>query len=184
MQEPILEPLIRHFRFQRILRHIEADSIVVDIGCGHTPHLLNRLEHYIKNGFGIDPLIKDQTLPKFKLLSQLLADKIPLRSNFADFVTMAAVLEHLDNPEAILSEAHRILKKGGKLLLTTPSHFNKPLLEFLSFGLGLVSVREIAEHKRYFWKKELLDAIQRAKFRKIKHEYFELWLNNFIVAEK
>ncbi len=184
MQEPILEPFIRHFRFKKILSHIVAGSVVVDIGCGHTPHLLNRLQHYIKNGYGIDPLIKNQTFPTFKLLSQLLATKVPLATSMADFVTMAAVLEHLDEPAAILSEAYRILKPGGKLLLTTPSHLNKPLLEFLSFGLGLVSTREIGEHKRYFLKQELVASIRRAGFKKIKHQYFEFWLNNFIIAEK
>lgn len=184
MKEPILEPFIRHFRFQKILSQIVPDSVVVDIGCGHTAHLLNRLQNYIKKGYGIDPLINDQTFPKFKLISQLLANKIPLPSKTADFVTMAAVLEHLENPEAILSEAHRILKSGGKLLLTTPSHPSKPILEFLSFGLGLVSTREIGEHKRYYWRKELVNLIRRAGFKKIKHEYFELYLNNFIIAEK
>lgn len=184
MQEPILEPFIRHFRFKKILAHILPGSVVVDIGCGHTPHLLNRLQHYIKHGYGIDPLIRNKTFPKFKLLSQLLADKVPLRSSLADFVTMAAVLEHVDQPKAILAEAYRILKPGGKLLLTTPSHLNKPLLEFLSFGLGLVSTREIGEHKRYFWKKELVASIKKTGFKKIKHQYFEFWLNNFVIAEK
>ena len=48
MTEPLLEPLLRKIRFEKVLKHIKHGTTVVDIGCGHTPHLLNRLEKYIK----------------------------------------------------------------------------------------------------------------------------------------
>lgn len=184
MREPILEPLIRAVRFHKILRHITSNSSVVDIGCGHTPNLLNRLSSSIRNGVGIDPLVRSNKIGHIRLVSQTLDDKINLRAGSADFVTLAAVLEHLENPLGVLLEARRILKPGGTLLLTTPSHLNKPLLDFLSFGLGLVSTREIGEHKRYYWKKELIKIFHAAGFKEVHHEYFELFLNNFVLAKK
>lgn len=184
MKEPILEPLLRHFRFRKILRHISPNSIVVDIGCGHTPHLLNRLERFIKEGTGLDQLVINGKKGKIKLVSSVLKRKIPIKSNYADHVTLIAVLEHLESPNELLKEAFRILKPGGKFLLTTPSHLNKPLLEFLAFKLNIVSPREIAEHKRYFWKSELVSVVKKAGFINIHHEYFEFFLNNFVVARK
>lgn len=184
MKEPLLEPILRKIRFDKILRYIQAGSVVVDVGCGHTPHLLNRLERYIKSGIGLDQLIASQQRGNIKLISKQLADKIPLKSLFADHVTLVAVLEHLDDPDALLKESYRILKRRGSLLLTTPTPANRPILEFLSFGLGIVSQREIAEHKTYFWKKELVSRLRRAGFKKIKHNYFEIYLNNFVVAYK
>lgn len=184
MSEPLLEPLLRKLRFDKALACISPNSTIVDIGCGHTPHLLNRLERYIKEGIGVDQLIGDRSYNNIKLISKLLADKIPLKSNLADHVTLIAVLEHLEMPGPLLKEAYRILKKGGTLILTTPTPLNKPLLEFLSFRLGLVSRREVAEHKTYFWKKELLRLVRAAGFKNIKHQYFELYLNNFLVVEK
>lgn len=183
-REPILEPILRRIRFDMVLKHVRAGSVVVDLGCGHTPNFLNRLQSYISQGVGIDPLIKSGKKGRIRLLSKFLSDRIPLKNNFADHVTLTAVLEHLDDPTSLLKEAHRILKPGGTLLLTTPSPLNKPLLEFLSFKLGVVSQREIAEHKRYFWKKELVDSLKSVGFKKIKHSYFEFYLNNFASATK
>lgn len=114
----------------------------------------------------------------------MLSDRIPLESNYADFVTLSAVLEHFDDPSSILQEAHRILKKGGTILITTPSPIAKPIAEFLAFRLGLISVREIAEHKRYFWRKGLVDMFKVAGFKQIKHQYFFLYWNNFVTAKK
>jgi ubiquinone/menaquinone biosynthesis C-methylase UbiE len=183
-KEPLLEPVARKVRFNKILKHITPNSVVVDIGCGHTPHLLNRLETYIKSGVGIDPLIKNRHKGKIKLTSCLLSKKIPIKSNYADFVTLSAVLEHLEDPSSILKEAHRILKKDGLILITVPSPIAKPVAEFLAFRLGLISVREIAEHKRYFWGKELVEMFKKAGFKEIKHEYFWFYWNNFVIAKK
>ncbi len=184
MVEPILEPLLRQIRFNKVLNQITKNSTVIDIGCGHTAHFLNRLERYLKSGIGIDPLIKNSKIGKIHLISHFLSNKIPVKSNSADFVTLIAVLEHLENHNAILLESYRILKPGGKIVITTPTPANKPLLEFLAFKIGIVSKREIAEHKTYFWKGELVKGLEESGYKNIKHEYFELWLNNFVIAEK
>lgn len=184
MSEPLLEPLFRKLRFEKVMREIKPGSVVVDIGCGHTPRFLNRLEHYIKKGVGLDQFAVSSARGKIRLISVLLDKKIPLKTGFADHVTLIAVLEHLQQPEALLAEAYRVLKPGGTVLITVPTPFAKPVLEFLSYGLKIVSRREIAEHQRYYWKKDLLPAVRKAGFKKIKHRYFEFYWNNFACATK
>jgi len=156
----------------------------VDIGCGHTPHLLNRLEKYIKKGVGIDQLIKNSEIGKIRLISTMLDQKIPLSSSKADHVTLIAVLEHLEEPDEILTEARRILKPKGTLIITTPNPIAKPVLYILCYILGWVSKREIDEHKKYYWKDELIHVIKKAGFKKIEHSLFGVFWNNFLVAEK
>lgn len=184
MNEPWLEPILRRFRFNKVLKHIKENSLVVDIGCGHTPHLLNRLEKYIKSGVGVDQLIHNQKIGKIKLVSAMLDEKIPLPKNKADHVTLIAVLEHLEKPDELLLETRRILKPSGTLILTTPTPLAKPILEILAFWLGWVSKREIAEHKKYYWGGELTRKIKKAGYKNIRHSYFGIFWNNFLVAEK
>lgn len=49
------------------------------------------------------------------------ARSLPLGDGVADVVTMLEVLEHMPNPEKALSEAHRVLKPGGRLIILVPN---------------------------------------------------------------
>lgn len=68
---------------------------------------------------------------------------------------MLAVLEHIEYEESILQEIYRILKPSGKLVLTVPSIWAKPVLEFLAYRLKIVDEHEIRDHKRYYSRKSL-----------------------------
>ncbi len=49
-------------------------------------------------------------------------DEIPLEDSSVDLVWCSEVLEHVPDTAALLSETRRVLRTGGRLLLTTPSH--------------------------------------------------------------
>lgn len=48
------------------------------------------------------------------------ADAIPVANNNFDIILMTEVLEHLENPEAVLKECYRVLKQGGVMIATIP----------------------------------------------------------------
>ena len=196
LDEEFLEPVARAFRFGSGMNYIEKGKAVsiADIGCGPKVRFYHAA---IKSGvqfqkyFGVDPLLADdvistlQTNPEIEIVKAPLADRIPLPDNSVDYCVAFAFLEHIDNPETILNDAVRVIKPDGKIVLTTPSFKAKPVLEFLSFKLKLISPREIEEHKNYFDERTLKGMVRfGADQVDIKHEYFEMGMNNLLVITK
>ena len=111
----------------------------------------------------------------------------PINIDFwIDIASSTAVLEHLENPELFLSEVYSKLNNGWILILTVPSVWSKPVLEFLAYKLKIIDRFEIEDHKRYYDKKSLFEVLTKAWFKRedIKHEYFEIYMNNFVIAIK
>jgi SAM-dependent methyltransferase len=53
---------------------------------------------------------------------------LPLEDASADLIWCSEVIEHIADTSAWLSEVHRVLAPGGRLLLTTPAHGRLRLL--------------------------------------------------------
>ena len=46
--------------------------------------------------------------------------EVPVEDEFFDTIICNAVLEHVENPEEVMREFHRVCKRGGTLYLTVP----------------------------------------------------------------
>ena len=57
------------------------------------------------------------------------AEKMPVKTGSCDAVVSFCVFEHLLNDEAVLAESHRVLRSGGRVLLTLDSMSNPELPE-------------------------------------------------------
>lgn len=185
MKEPILEPLLRKLRIKRILPFLKqfSECKLLDVGCGWEARLLKQAEPYIASGIGIDFKAPEIKTDKITTISTTLNNTLPFPDNHFNVCTLMAVLEHLENPLAILQEIYRVLQKDGILIGTVPSKAAKPVLEFLSYKLNIVNPDEIRDHKQYFDKKSLVKILTEAGFTNIKHNYFQLGMNNFFKAK-
>ncbi|HEX2907546.1 MAG TPA: methyltransferase domain-containing protein [Phototrophicaceae bacterium] len=102
------------------------NAIVADLGCGQIPSM-KLLPDSIQAYYGFD-LSRDaldialewfaKPFPLFLVQHGVM--NIPLPDNSVDVVICSEVIEHLDDPHALLKEAYRILKPGGYLTLSTP----------------------------------------------------------------
>jgi ubiquinone/menaquinone biosynthesis C-methylase UbiE len=185
MAEPILEPILRRFRLARVAPHIPSNGVLLDIGCGPQATFLRHIAPHIKQGFGVD--FKAEPFQAGNLIVKQLTfeDQLPFPAASFDVVTMLAVLEHIEREPDILQEIHRVLVPGGKLILTVPSIWAQPVLEFLAYRLKIVSEAEIRDHKRYYNRQRLRQAlVQVAGFEHFHHRYFQLWMNNFCIVTK
>jgi len=140
MKEAILEPLLRHLRIKRVVSVLKRypACYLLDVGCGWEARFLRSVEPFIEWGCGIDfkaPFIQTE---KLKTIKARLDKELPFEGESFDVVTMLAVLEHLEYHVEIIQEVYRVLKPGGTLLITVPSHRAKPVLEFLAFRLSVV----------------------------------------------
>ncbi len=109
---------------------------------------------------------------------------MPFADASFDVVTLLAVLEHLAEPRRMVEEIARVLRPGGQVVLTVPSHAAKPVLEFLAYRLHVVSEAEIRDHKRYYGAADLRALLQGTGLAIDRHRYFQLGMNNFLVATR
>jgi len=56
---------------------------------------------------------------------------LPFKDESFDIVIATAIIEHLDHPMKLLEEAHRVLRPGGILILTTPNPFFEKIADFI-----------------------------------------------------
>ena len=88
------------------------------------------------------------------------AETMSLPDGSVDAVVMIEVIEHLLDPLSVLKAAHRVLRPGGTLLLTTPN-FNA----ISRWGLGVGwSILSPGEHVYYFTASTLSRLLSRAGF--------------------
>ena len=180
-----LEPLLAHLRINRIKKYLKKNSRIIDFGCGSNFALLNCFpKKYFTKYVGIDPLASSKLINDSVEIIKSKIEKSIVKENNFDTVVMLALLEHVDDPEKIVNKAYKLLKKNGVVVATTPSIIAKPVLEFLSYKLGIVSKREIEEHKQYFTPRFIKNIFYNVGFKNVIIKRFEFGFNILIVAKK
>jgi len=138
-----LGALINPFFFARrglaraMRRHAAAlRGRLLDVGCGSKPYAtLFEVEAYV----GLD--IDSETTRRIGVADHFYdGNRFPLPDAAFDSVLCNQVLEHVFNPDEFLREVGRVLKPGGKLLLTVPFLWDEheqpyDYARYSSFGL-------------------------------------------------
>lgn len=131
----------------------------------------------------LDPLVKvADPLPG-------MSDGLPLPDGSADFAIMAHVVEHLYHPLDILRETRRVLKPGGKFVITTDNSFMLGgLLNYLEGGRFLhepvegtaaMVFHEWRGHVRFYSRQDLETLLDAAGFDVVEVRLEEVLYNSF-----
>lgn len=122
------------------------------IACDLSPQAIKNLENY-----------KRQYQLKNLKPTVCRAEKIPLKDNAVDYILANAILEHMPNEKQTISEWRRILKPGGKMLITVPLSL-KYVWPFL-WIINILYDKRLGHLRRYDLKS--LKEIFRLKARKV-----------------
>jgi SAM-dependent methyltransferase len=153
---------------RRLRRSIRPGSRLIDIGCG-PGYLLSeasrRFPGIQARGVELSAAavqMAQSRVPRAQFLQRdlLRSSNIPQSwADWADVAVCSEVLEHVDRPELLLSNARALLRPGSRLVLTVPGgpisnfdryighrrHYTRPDLEGLLHGAGFTVERCDAE---------------------------------------
>jgi len=117
-----------------LLRYLKTYPRWLDLGCGHQflpdwawvpdERLLRALPRLVGVDYDFESL-KAHTLLDGRVRCDI--GNLPLQDGSFDLVTANMVMEHVQQPERVLSEAHRVLSPNGVFLLHTPNR-SSPLV--------------------------------------------------------
>lgn len=131
--------IIRSRLYKAVENNVERmHGSLLDFGCGSKPY--EHLFAHVTDYKGVDFKGGGNNYKNTKIDVYYDGTTLPFDDGKFDNALATEVMEHVFNPEQILSELNRVLKPGGKLLITCP--FNWPEHEqpwdyarYSSFGI-------------------------------------------------
>lgn len=105
-------------------------STVLDIGCGNGLFTAGLKKRFPCTLFGVDGSAyalegaKQSGFDDVQLVKDLSSQPLPFAGDKFDIVVCKDVLEHLLDPEHLVSEMTRVVRVGGYLLVQVPNHFS------------------------------------------------------------
>jgi len=172
-RKPVIK-FLHDWRMRTILPFISGH--LLDVGCGG-----NKLVRSYGNGIGVDVyawgdvdiLVEDSS-------------RLPFEDESFDTVTIIAALNHIPNRDEVMKEAHRVLKKGSKLIVT----FNPPIVSRIWHFIVRPwdpdqTVRGIMPGEMFGLKRKyVIQLMEEAGLSIVFEKRFMFWINRLMIAVK
>ena len=112
-------------QYQELIRqHVSSGTRLLDAGCGRYLEFSRELSDTVQV-VGIDlekQLDTRNGRSPYAIRGDL--EHLPFPSDYFDVVISRSVVEHLTDPPRVFREFHRVLKPGGKVILSTPNKWD------------------------------------------------------------
>ncbi|MDI9408458.1 MAG: class I SAM-dependent methyltransferase [Candidatus Pacebacteria bacterium] len=156
--------ILLNFYPQRIIHSTRPEFSVLDLGIGHgyTTDLLSQTYRSYSVIEGSEEVIanfkKNHPLSKATIHHQFFEDFLPTQSY--DLIIMGFILEHVDDPQAIIRRYSQFLNRGGHIYIAVPNaeSLNRNLghkMGLLNDLMVLSDYDRLLGHKRYYTVKSL-----------------------------
>jgi len=156
---------------QLVHPHIKEGSRILEIGCG-AGNLLVQAAIRGSHPIGLDLSMQALTFVRSRLeriisgkdaisgfaCIQSVGELLPFGDESFDFVLLSEVVEHLEQPQITIHEASRVLRPGGRLMVTTPNYRSFwPIMEWTVDRLNLAPKMGGEQHICKFYPSALQD---------------------------
>lgn len=142
---------------------------VIDVGCGTGEYT----SIFSRNGNCVIVLdVQSRVEEKYSKFLFIRGDgtRMLFDSGSVDIVVSFDVIEHVEDALTFLKETHRVLKKDGRVFMSTPNRERLSHLLLKIIGRGVkypLTLGEDCIHIREYTKGELEDLFQKASFKNI-----------------
>lgn len=145
--------------------NVPSERWILDVGSG-AGNMAHHLGHYGRY-VGVDVNPKPLRVARERQLSVHLgsATCLPFASATFDLVALLDTVEHIEDDRAVFAECYRVLKPGGKLIVTVPAF------------MFLWSKNDVLnKHQRRYTRPQLVRSLEAQGFRVLRSSY-----NNFFI---
>lgn len=120
-----IRAVLRRQEIQKFIDTLSSDLVIADLGCGVGDILSGVKTKYSAIGmdFSFHSLLLAKKVASGIPLINGSLDSLPFRDSCLDVVICLEVLEHLDDDRLAVREISRILRRGGYLIVSVPSHY-------------------------------------------------------------
>jgi SAM-dependent methyltransferase len=142
-----LDRFLQSWRAKVARPWIPSGSRVLDVGC-HQGEFLESLGDRIGPSIGIDPLASPKEGARYRILAESFRDPVPFPDGGFDTIVLLATLEHIRDKDPLGGECYRLLRPGGRVIITVPSPLVDQIVDLLR-RLRLVDGMSLDEHHGY-----------------------------------
>ncbi len=179
--------MVDQLRVSKVARTIPSGSRILDIGCGSGLLISVLPPRSSYTGVDRDTAVVEADKRRFPYFDFHCLDAVtslfPFHDEQFDVVVMAAFLEHVDQPKVMFTEIKRVLKPGGRVLVTTPSRWGGAVHAVLS-KLGFLSAEAAEEHQGYWNKKKMDECLKLTGLHLKWYEPFQFGLNQLFILTR
>jgi ubiquinone/menaquinone biosynthesis C-methylase UbiE len=171
---------------------LPAKSKVIDCGCGEGHYTLSLLKTFSVNIVGIeyqkDKVLSTRNIPELR--DRIIhgdIEHIPYPDRYFDVALLNEVLEHIPDEKRALSEIHRVLVKGGLVIIFAPNRWYPfethgvylkktgknvpiwvPFIPYVPLRVGKIIFDYWA---RNYWQSEMVHLIQTTQFKVVERAW-------------
>jgi len=176
-----VDRILQRWRISKAIPHIHDGDRLLDVGC-FDGALLQRVRHKVAGSVGVDPQAEPRRVDNIEFIRDTFPGEHVFEAGSFDCITLLAVFEHLEDKRGLSRECFRLLRPGGRAVLTVPRPAVDSILDVLFF-LRLADGISCEQHHR-FDSRQTVPIFEQAGFRLEKKKSFQLGLNGLYVFAK